>query len=293
MHVQRVSVLGAGRVGLSLGLMLKSRGYEVVGACCRRVENTVRACRMLGCHESSPFDFVPHADLVIFATPDHAIAPLAAELAAAGCFRPGQLVLHTSGARTSADLAPAAAAGALTLSFHPLQTFPGFDPGASLKGSLVVGEGSAAALAAGQDLAQVLGARWQSLQPGAKPLYHAAAVMACNYLVVLLDVASSLLKDAGFTEELARTSLAPLMRSTLENVVQLGPAAALTGPVARGEVETVAAHLRCLDSEDRNLYSLLGLRALKLARSRGLGQEAACKLQARFEEVAHEKVQRA
>lgn len=291
--MKRVAVVGAGRVGLSLGLLFKSCGHVVVGACCRRVENTTRACRMLGCHESSPLEFIPCADLVVFATPDHAIAPLAAELAAARCFRPGQLVLHTSGARTSADLAPASAAGALTLSFHPLQTFAHFDPDISLEGVLVVGEGCEAALAAGQELARALGARWQSLYPGAKPLYHAAAVMASNYLVVLLDVACGLLEQAGFTEKLARASLAPLVRSTLENVVRLGPAAALTGPVARGEVETVATHLRCLDPEDRRLYSLLGLHALELARSRGLSGDDGSKLRVLFEEVAHEAVQRA
>jgi len=289
--MQRVAVLGAGRVGLSLGLMLKSRGYEVVGACCRRVENTERACQLLGCPEASRLEFVPVADVVIISTPDHAIASVAAELRAAGCFRPGQLVMHTSGARTSADLAPAAASGALTLSFHPLQTFPRCET-VSLEGVLVVGEGEGPALAAGQALARVLGARWQSLRPGAKPLYHAAAVMTCNYLVVLLDVALHLMAAAGFAEEPARAALEPLVRSTLESVVHLGPAAALTGPVARGEVETVATHLRCLDPQDRNLYSVLGVRAVELARSRGLSEQDACRLRALFEEVTHETVQR-
>lgn len=282
--MKTVGIVGAGRVGLTLGYLLQSRGYTVAGACCRRPESTSRACQVLKCPVVPAREFVPRSDLVIIATPDDVISTVTATLAASGCFRNGQLVLHTSGARTSADLRAAAEAGACTLSFHPLRAFPQFHPSTRLEGCLVAGEGDTSALDRGEELARALGARWQCLRPGAKLRYHAGAVMACNYLVVLLDAAYGLLEEAGFAPARAREALDPLVRGTLDHVLALGPAAALTGPVARGDVETVSGHMEQLDPSGRRLYCQLGLRALELARAQGLDAGAAGRLRAIFEE---------
>jgi predicted short-subunit dehydrogenase-like oxidoreductase (DUF2520 family) len=118
------------------------------------------------------------------------------------------------------------------------------------------------------------------IDPGGKALYHAAAVFASNYAVALLAVAGRLMERAGVGEADAQAALAGLARGAVENVAGHGPAAALTGPVARGDADTVERHLARLSGPERHLYCLLGREALKLARARGLSGEAVSRLEA-------------
>ncbi len=215
------------------------------------------------------------ARLVLVATPDDAIGGVAADLARAGAIDSTQVVLHLSGLLDRLALHALADTGAGLGSFHPLQSIA--DPATArerLTGAYAGLEGDERALEAGAALAATLGMRPVRLQPGAKPAYHAGAVMVSNYAVVLAAVAERLARGAGVPSLEAGAMYLPLMWGAVANL-PLGPVAALTGPVRRGDAATVRTHLSALGPVERALYRALGLEALGLAREAGLGDAAA------------------
>ena len=164
---------------------------------------------------------------------------------------------------------------------HPLIAF---SPEPSLvarqfRGATFALEGNLAAVAVADTIVRRLGGSPVTMAPELKPLYHAGAVFASNYLVTLVAVAARLLEDAGIAREEALAALAPLARATLENVEAAGPVVALTGPVARGDVATVRRHLMSLSHADAELYRAVGRETLKLARQAGLDEGKASRLE--------------
>jgi predicted short-subunit dehydrogenase-like oxidoreductase (DUF2520 family) len=214
------------------------------------------------------------ADLVLICTPDDLIATVAGELAPA--LRADQVILHTSGPLSSEVLAPLASTGAALGSFHPLQTIA--DPLSAperLAGAYVAVEGDDRAVRLGEGLARRIGLQPFRLAAGAKPLYHAAAVFASNYTIALAGIAGRLARQAGIPPNLAEEVYRPLMAGAMRNLNELGAVEALTGPVRRGDVATLQTHLAALSGEERELYRLLGLAALILAREGGLEESRA------------------
>lgn len=271
MIVDRVAIIGAGRVGLTLARALIHSGADVrlLGRHSRTLPEWLLAI------ETDWGPAIAAADLVLVAVPDDAIADVARTLATSGTVAARQIILHTSGLCDRTELAALDATGAALGSLHPLQTFavPDGDPEA-LRGSPAAIEGDARALAAARAIAERL-----QLSPiveiaaGGKPAYHAAAVFASNYQVVLADIAVRLARAAGAGDVSAELFL-PLMRRTLDNY-GIGGAAALTGPISRGDTGTVARHLDALTGADRALYVMLGREALRLARAAGLDERNA------------------
>ncbi|HEX6615694.1 MAG TPA: Rossmann-like and DUF2520 domain-containing protein [Gemmatimonadales bacterium] len=257
-QLQPVAIIGAGRMGRGMALALERAGIPapVLGRV-RRAHDTL------------------DAGLLLLAVPDDVIGAVAAELAQAGAVTGRQVVLHLSGLLDRRALAPLEPTAAGLGSFHPLQSVARASeaPG-RLAGAFAAIEGDERALAAGERLAAALGMRPVRLQPGAKPAYHAGAVIASNYLVVLADLAERIAREAGIPAEDATKLYLPLMRGTVANLEQ-GPAVALTGPVRRGDAATVRAHLKALSAGDREIYRVLGRAALELARRAGLSDEAA------------------
>jgi predicted short-subunit dehydrogenase-like oxidoreductase (DUF2520 family) len=217
---------------------------------------------------------VREAAVVLLAVPDGAIAPVAAELAGDRAIEPRHAVLHLSGLLDRGALEPLVPSGAALGSFHPLQTVS--DPASAperFRGAYAGIEGDERALVAARDLADALGMGAVPIPAGAKPAYHAGATIAANYTTVLAGVAERLVAAAGVPPHLAQRLYLPLIRGAAANL-EVGPAAALTGPVRRGDADTVAAHLRALPPADRELYVLLASEALRLAREAGLAPEA-------------------
>lgn len=215
---------------------------------------------------------------MLLAVPDGAITSLAAELQSESGIASRHVVLHLSGLRDRAALDPLAASGAALGSLHPLQAVS--DPATAatqLKGAYAGIEGDEGALAAAELLATSLGMIPVKIPAEAKPSYHAGAAFAANYTTVLVGVAERLALAAGIHPEVARRLYLPLIRGAAANL-EAGPAGALTGPVRRGDVETVAAHLAALGPEDRQLYLLLAREALRLAGEAGLPPEAAARM---------------
>lgn len=212
---------------------------------------------------------------LLLAVPDGAITPLASELAGQGGVESRHVVLHLSGLQDRLALAPLEATGAALGSMHPLQTIS--DPAAAperFAGAYTGVEGDDRALQAAEGLARALGMTPVRIPADAKAAYHAGAAFAANYTTALVAVAERLAMTAGISEAVARRLYLPLFRGAAANL-EAGPAAALTGPVRRGDVETVQAHLQALEPSDRELYLLLAREALRLAREAGLPQEAA------------------
>ncbi len=219
------------------------------------------------------------AELIILAVPDDAIAGLAAELR----MYAGQAMVHTSGALGAEVLAPAVAAGTQIGAFHPLVAFAETERAiAALHGATVAIEGDEQLAALLARMAEAVGATAVRLLPGTKSAYHAAAVLAAGGFVALLDAIAELGRVAGLDEAGALAIYGDLIEQTLGNARALGIANALTGPVTRGDVGTLARHIETLRLHAPAalpLYRAAGEREIALAEKRGaLAQNRAAEL---------------
>jgi len=241
----RVGVVGAGRVGATLGAALLRAGHDVVAVGAVSRASRERAARLLPSARVLPADeVVAEAQLVLLAVPDDQLRPLVAGLAETGAWQPGQLVAHTSGAQGIGVLDPAAARGVVALALHPVMTFTGRPEDLDRLVGVAWGVTAEDAMRPVAELLVVeMGGEPVWVPELARPLYHAALTLASNHLVTLVNDAVDVLGAVGVTD--GRRLLAPLLSASLDNVLRLGDAA-LTGPVSRGDVATVQAHRRPL-----------------------------------------------
>lgn len=269
-----VVVLGAGKVGRAVAGRLHDAGLRIAAMTARSLATAQRAAERTGAEPGTDNTAAANCgDIVLVTSGDAAIAGVVAEVAEAGGFRPGQLVIHMSGALRLSALTPAAEAGATIGCAHPLQSFASAeDAERAIPGStfgITPGPGAREVLEA---LVQVLSGTAVLVADEAKPLYHAAAVVASNYLVAVEDMAVHLLVSAGFDESSALAALRPLVTGTAANAASLGTTSALTGPIVRGDVGTVRGHvdaLRQLAGSELGLYRALGRHTLEIATRRG------------------------
>ncbi len=271
-----IAIVGAGVVGTAIGVLAARAGYPVVALASRTRASAVRAAERIGPDVAvrDPVEAAGAGQLVLLTVPDDAIEPLAAELARARALRPGAVVAHCSGALGSEVLAGLAeACDASAASLHPLQTFPTVEAALeSLVGCYAFCEGEPEALDTMLALARAIGCVAMRITPQRKALYHASACMASNYLATLQEAAIAAAVLAGIGRQPARQALAPLVAATAKNISALGPGAALTGPIARGDVRTVQRHveaLRIADDRLADLYCHLGRRTVDLAEDAG------------------------
>jgi predicted short-subunit dehydrogenase-like oxidoreductase (DUF2520 family) len=257
-----IGIVGPGRAGVGLALALTEAGHEV-WLHGRRGKDVPPPLRLSW---GSVPDWVPDVGVLVLAVRDGAIEPAACEVAAAWPVSDRQVVLHLSGMLGIEPLLALRRTGAALGVLHPLQAIARPDSApARLRGALAAVSGDDRAVAVAERLARDVGMRPVRLAVEAKRLYHAGAAIASNYLVVLAALTERLLTDAGLPADEARAGLVALMQGTLDNVRAEGPEA-LTGPIVRGDVETVAAHLAVLPEDVLPVYRALGLAALRSAR---------------------------
>jgi len=275
-----VGIIGPGRAGVGLALALARAGYTVrlhgrrKKAVPKPLELTVGPADV-----APPPAWLSQAGVVILAGRDDAIPPLADALARGGGVRPEHVVLHLSGVQGQEALGSLVPSRAALGSLHPLQTIA--DPERAperLKGAWAAVEGMPRAVDAAERLARALGMRPFRLTGKTKAIYHAGAVFASNYFVVVEAVAQRLLRHAGLSEVEAWQALRPLVEGTLENLLHEQPKDALTGPVARGDDATIRRHLASLTKDDALLYRALGRAALALAEKRGMDEATAARV---------------
>lgn len=274
-----IGIAGAGRVAQALGIALQHCGIAIDCIASRNLLHAQAAAERF----SPSVRAVPYRDLpllashIIVAVSDQAVTPVAELLAS----RNGKLhvAVHTCGSYGPELLTPLKDNGVSCGALHPLQTIGDGAHGAiALRNAPFAVSGDPDALTWAESIATTLSGHILHILPEARPFYHAAAVMASNYMAALLDSAEQLMVLAGVPKPDAIRALAPIARTSLDNIVRCGPIEALTGPVVRGDTETVARHVRAMEQVDETilgLYKAAGLRALEMARMRGLSEEKA------------------
>jgi len=277
-----IGLIGPGRagVGLALALAQSQKGYTVRLHGRKKKQVPSPLTLTVGDGDSPP-PWLAETDIVILAVRDDAIKSLAESLAKSRTIIERHVVLHLSGAQGQEALGPLVSSRASLGSLHPLQTIvePERAP-ERLKGAWAAVEGMPRAVEAGEMLAQDIGMRPFRIATKAKAIYHAGAVFASNYLVVVEAVAQRLLRHAGLSDADAWAALRPLVEGTFENLSRAEPKNALTGPVTRGDTATIVRHLESLAIDDAKLYRALGRAALELAQKRGMDEETAAQVAA-------------
>lgn len=279
-----IGIAGTGRLAQAIGRLLCERGEPVVCIAGRDPVRTRRAAGFIG-PDVVPVSYseLPvRASRLLLAVSDGAL-PEVAELLAGAAHAKG-VVLHTCGAADERVLAPLQRYGFHCGTIHPLQTIAAPEQGlTALPGAGFAISGDPAALHWARRIVEVLKGEALHIPSEARALYHAAAVMASNYVVALVDTAQQLLSEAAGTDsQSALRALAPLVRATIAGVFHSGPTAALTGPIQRGDGETVQRHLGALQftsEEIQSLYRAAGLQTLDLACRKGLAPGAAQRLE--------------
>lgn len=223
-----------------------------------------------------PPAWLGQAGVVVLAVPDDAIRPVAEVLANRGVITPEHVVLHLSGVHGQEALGPLVSSRAALGSCHPLQTIADARTAPErLRGAWAAVEGMPAAITVAEELAGAVGMRPFRVSAQLKPVYHAGAVFASNYLVVVEAVAQRLLRHTGLSDREAWEALRPLVRGTYDNLMTKDPRHALTGPIDRGDEATIVRHLASLTEDDARLYRELGRAALELAVKRGMDRGTA------------------
>ncbi|MFI6829000.1 Rossmann-like and DUF2520 domain-containing protein [Kribbella sp. NPDC050241] len=257
--MERIGLIGAGRAGTAVGAALAAAGHPLVGVTARSRASRERAARFLP-HVPvlTPGEVSERADVVLVAVPDDLIREVAAGLPLTS----DQYVVHLSGTH---GLTPLQGLPATPVSLHPPMTFTGDDP-VSLDDVLFTATAPDAARPMVERLVKLLGAQVQWVAEENRALYHAGLVHGANHLTTLLTQALAVLREAGVADPAA--TLRPLVTATLDNTLRSGHHA-LTGPIARGDVDTVAAHLAVLPDRTAGTYAELARATVDLAAADG------------------------
>ena len=285
------AIVGCGKVGTSLGWFLSKRGYPLVGVAGRRLESARTAADIIGTGTFSdkPWEITVLADIVFITTPDDAISKTCREIISRDGIKENAVILHCSGSLPSTILIPDKKINFHTGSLHPLQSFASIKTDRNpFRDIIAAVEGDETAVEAARGIAMDLGAVCLEIKTETKALYHAAAVVASNYLVSLMDLSFRLIAAAGITGGDAVRVLYPLVKGTLGNIEKIGIPNALTGPISRGDVETVADHLDQMAAtvpELISIYKSLGRHTVGIALDKGtLSEEKALELKGLLEE---------
>ena len=279
----KIGFIGAGTAGTALSILLSKNGYHVMAVSSRTLASAEKLAKAVGgCHVFKNSQGVAdNAEVIFITTPDDAISKVASQAR----WHSGQSVVHCSGADSTDILEPARKQGARTGVFHPLQTFAGTEQAiANIPGSTFAVEAEEPLLSTLKKMANAVGGYCIELKASDKVAYHAAAVIACNYLVTLVKLATDLWQTFSVPPPRSTRALLPLIRGTLSNIENIGIPDCLTGPIARGDTGTIKKHLDALQKTAPTLlstYKELGLQTIPIALAKGkINESQAQELQA-------------
>jgi predicted short-subunit dehydrogenase-like oxidoreductase (DUF2520 family) len=274
--LSKVSIVGTGAVGSTLGLLFFQKGYTIASLVNRTPKPALALAKEVHCKKvsTSVAGIAPETEVLIFAVLDDALSDVVKQTAKQARLRK-PLVLHTSGVHTLDVLRPLENKGARIGSLHPIQSFPSARTVREFMknlDSIHFGiEGKGKALGEVQHLVRVLGGNSVCVPNGMKPLYHALCVFSSNYIVTVLNAVSETARPLGF-DHIWKEMVLPLLTTTVENAMKTSPQLALTGPVARNDLQTVALHLEALGKfapQLLPLYTVLGIETARIARQSG------------------------
>lgn len=268
-----LSIVGAGRVGRTLGKRLRERGWRIGAVVTRSAATSRAAVRAIGAGmafsrlTADPFA----AEVILLCTADDDLPAVVRSLATIGCGKcKGKIVLHTSATLDRSVLGPLARLGAATGSLHPMQAFGGkVIP--KLSGVVFTVEGDPKARRMAQSIGKSLGGITVTIDAVDKAVYHAAAVIGAGSAYPTIEAGVQMLMRIGFTRPRAMQTLLPLIRQIFDNIERIGPRAAWTGPLSRGDYAIVAKHARALrrcPREIQQAYAALSLLAGSLLAKR-------------------------
>jgi predicted short-subunit dehydrogenase-like oxidoreductase (DUF2520 family) len=281
MDSKTVAIIGAGRVGGSIGFLLKQAGYRVTAVAARTTASAEQAREFIGSGAAmiASAQAASTAEIIFITTPDGEIRKVCDEIARGNGFKQGALAVHASGAHSLDLLSAAKSAGARRAVIHPLQSVPSMEAGVkNIPGSYFRMEADPEAVARAQDIVQSLGGielvmpKWGA-DASSPALYHAGAVVVSNFFVALVDYGLKFYETLGAQKQDALKAVLPLIKGTLENIETLGIPAALTGPFVRGDAATVRDHIAAMHKRAPELvplYYLLAQRTLGVAQEKGV-----------------------
>lgn len=270
----KVGFIGTGTVGSAISLLLHKKGYTITGVCSKSGISSAALAGQLGCiNYDNPWEVLPGSGVVFLTVPDRELGGLAHCLAESGAVSGEHVFLHMSGAMPAEVLQQLKEKGAAIGSIHPLQSFATVEKAVeNLPGSFFAVQGDEEAVAFSMKLVSDLNGRPFKIDSNAKALYHLGASVASNYLVALVHFAVNVYKSIGMSSGEAVEALMPLIKGTVANIESVGPVKALTGPVARGDIETIRHHLSAIDGLENDMqqfYSILGMYTTRVALEKG------------------------
>ncbi len=269
-----IGIIGAGRVGLTLSIVFKRAGFSVLVASRKRV-SAEKASRISNAR-AVEIPEAAKADIVFLTVPDSEIVNVARSIE--NVLNKKQTVVHTSGVFSSEIIS---FLPSRTCALHPLKSFS--DPILSadtISGTLFTFDGDESAFSVISYLVEKIGDRIVKIKPSDKPVYHLAAVLTANYTVTLFSISKDMLEAIGFTDKDANDALLNLISGVVRNIKNRGAVDALTGPIVRGDAETLRLHL--MHIEDKNLetiYKSLAFATLKIAKKQGLSEDKIRKIE--------------
>ncbi len=274
--MKTLNIIGCGNVGKTLAhLWFKHDVFEIQDICNRSHDSAQSACEFIG--QGNPirsFNDLRPADIFLISTADQSITVCCEQLVESNLLQAGNIVFHCSGALPASILEKAKNVGALIASIHPIKSFA--NPNlciTNFSGTFCGAEGNEAALTILEQAFQAIGGQTLHIQSSNKTFYHAASVVASNYLTALLELSIQSYVKAGLTRAQALQIINPIAHGTINNIVELDTANALTGPIARGDFSTVVTQLNVFQNwktEYGDLYRLLGGIAVDLAAIKNL-----------------------
>lgn len=266
-----IGFIGAGHVGTALGIYFHNMNLKVSGYYSKTLKSAKTSSHRTHSKAYKHInDLVDSSEYIIITTPDDAICSVVESLCEIDIDWNNKVICHTSGALSSTLLDPIFQLGATTLSLHPMLSFADIDYAVKLlRQTPLTLEGKGSLISSFKEMLEKASLTIHEININHKSLYHASACIVSNYLVTLMDIGICSLVQAGFNSEDATKLIAPLANGTLQNVLTKGTKTSLTGPISRGDINTIKTHLETISKEDKELeqiYRLLGKRTIKIVK---------------------------
>jgi predicted short-subunit dehydrogenase-like oxidoreductase (DUF2520 family) len=266
-----IAIIGAGKLGTNLGYALMRKGHRIAAISDKNLSSAQESQQIIGQGIFTDDNRLAalNGHWIILTVPDDTIEAVTEELVDSHIEWQDRFVFHCSGLHSTKSLKSLETKGALVASLHPVQSFSQKKTYPKAFADIFFGlEGKGEALDLAIEITHQLGGKYFILEAQNKPLYHTACSMTSNFLATLLDTATALLEQAGLAKSMANHVLLPLVQGTLQNVKNFDAGKALTGPIVRGDTESIKEHLEALDKlpEIRDLYLKIAHRSLQIVK---------------------------